>query len=287
MSADSRIIVTDPEKIQPPLTRNLADRLNMLQQVSGSLKCVAISTDNRPCNKNRMRNSMYCSTHRGLGSAFTEEIIRQVMDPELIADKYQLIRGNWVKTPSTNPQLLSRRMKPSLDGPEWEFTSQMKVMEHLLRLLFNAGMRRTAQERQMDIIPEKELIEVFGKLKFTTYSQLYRSTREKIALLGFDVTVRWTKYAPYLRLLLGAHFGFMDPKEAMGRDEVDFLSSNWLTTDSVWSGTMDETRHWNRGNQRPNIPVLNHKFNHRGVATPIYERNGRLKADMDATPTFS
>ena len=287
MEADSRIIVTDPEKIQPPLTRNLADRLNMLQQISGSLKCVAISIDNRPCNKNRMRNSMYCSTHRELGSTFTEEIIRQVMDPELILDKYQLIRGNWVKTPSTNPQLLSRRMKPSLDGVEWEFTSQMKVMEHLLRKLFNAGMRRTAQDRQMDLIPEKELIEEFGKLQFTTYSQVYRATREKIALLGFDVNVRWTKYAPYLRLLLGAHFGFMDPKEAMGRDEVDFLSSNWLATDSVWSGTMDETRYWNKGSQGPNIPVLNHKFNYKGLVTPIVNRNGHMKADMDATPTFS
>ena len=71
---DQRMIVTDPEKIQPPLTRNLADKLNILQQVSGNLKCVAIATDNRPCNKNRARNSMYCTTHQSLGSAFTDEI---------------------------------------------------------------------------------------------------------------------------------------------------------------------------------------------------------------------
>ena len=284
--SDERRVVTEETRVQPPLTRNLADKLNILQEVSGSLKCVAISTDNRPCQKNRARNSMYCATHQNLGSAFTDEIIRQVMDPELIPEKHQLVRGVWVKTPSTNPQLLSRRMKPSLDGPEWEFTAQMRVAEHLLRMLFNAGMRRTPEERIADLIPEQELIAEFGKLKFSTYSQLYRATREKIALLGFDVQVRWTKYAPYVRLILGAHFGFQNPDESMGRDEVEFLSSNWLPTDSKWSGSMDEKRHWNRSGQDPKIPVLNHKYNHGGRTAPIINVNGNMKADMNATPLF-
>ena len=78
----------------------------------------------------------------------------------------------------------------------------------------------------------------------------------------------------------------MDPAQAMGRDEIDFLSSKWLPTDSTWSRAMDEIRHWNRGVQVPYIPVLNHKFNRGGLTTPIIEINGHKKADMNATPTF-
>ena len=272
--------------IQPPLTRNIADRLNVLQQVSNNLKCVAISTDNRPCVKPRAKNSMYCTCHQSLGSAFTDDIIKQIMNPELIQNRYHLIRGVRVKTPSTNPCILSRRMKASLDGPNWEFDCQIKVMEHLLRKLFEAGLRRTHEERSADVIPEAELIREFGKLKYTTYTQVYRSTREKLTLLGLDPSVRWTKYVPFCRLILGAHFGYMEPSAAMGQDEVEFLQRQWIPTHSKWSNSMEETTAWNKSAADIGIPVLNHQYNHGGVQTPVIYNNGVRKADMNATPLF-
>ena len=275
------------EDVQPPLTRNLADRLNILRQVSGSLKCVAITTDNRPCPKVRLGNSMYCNVHHGLGHAFTNEIIKQVMDPDTITGKHELIRGMFVKMPSTTPLTLSRRMKPSLEGPNWEFESQMAVMEHLLRLLFNAGLKRTREDLQADRIPEADLVAAFGKLKHTTYTQVFRSTREKISMLGLDPLTRWTKFTPFFRLLLGAHFGFMSPEEAMGNDEVDFIEKRWYPTRSKWSGSMDQPRAWSQlSDIERKIPVLNHKTNYGGVDTPFRLKDGVRRADMQATPLF-
>ena len=286
-SCSSDISMKSIEAPQPPLTKNLVDRLNMLHEISGKLNCIALTTDNRPCPKLRVANSMYCNCHQSLGSAFGSNITKQIFNPDLIQHKYQIIRGVWVKTPSTNPKVLSRRMKASIEGTNWEFDSQMAVMEHLLRRLFNAGLKRTQQERQQDIIPEKELIKEFGKLKYTTYSQVYRATREKIFLLGLDPNVRWTKYSPYFRLQLGAHFGFLDPEKSMGYEEVEFITNNWFPTNSKWSGSMDEIQDWRRrGESSRKIPALNHKFNHGGLDTPIRLKDGVRTADMNATPLF-
>ena len=273
--------------IQPPMTRNLVDRLNVLHEVSGSLRCVAITTDNRPCPSNRMKNSLYCACHQELGSVFSKDIVKQIMDPDLIEEKYQFFRGVFVKTPSSNPQILSRRMKASLEGPIWEFESQMNVMEHLLRMLFNAGLERTPQDRRDDVIPERKLIEEFGRLKYSTYTQLYRSTREKLTLLGLDINKRWTKFTPFLRLHLGSHFGFMNPTESMGNDEVDFMEKNYIPTHSKWSGVMDEERIWNKNDVIGKmIPVLNHKTNHNGETVPCRLKDGQRRAIMQANPMF-
>ena len=285
-ASDETETVEPPTQIQPPLTKNLGDRLDVLHQISGNLRCVAITTDNRPCPKNRMKNSMYCNCHQSLGSAFTNEIVKQVMNPDLIQHKYQIIRGVWVKTPTLNPHILSRRMKASLEGPIWEFNAQCAVMEQLLRKLFTAYQRRTPEDVRQDLIPDADLIAEFGKLKHSTWSQVFRSTREKLVHLGLDPLQRWTKYVPILRLHLGAQFGFMDPVKANGENEVEYLTRNWFTTNSRWSGSMDEVQKWNRGLSYDRIPVLNHVENTLGRTKPIVCYNEVRKADMNATPMF-
>ena len=142
---------------------------------------------------------------------------------------------------------------------------------------------------QNDLIPEEKLLATFGKLQTTTYSQLFRAFQEKFRLLGLDTDIRWTKHMPFIRLFLGAHHGFMNPKQAMGHDEKDFVDKDYITTGSVWSGLLDEESCWNRGvhgGQKTDIPMLNHKPNSFGYDTVNTETMSGRKADMNASLTF-
>ena len=101
-------------------------------EVGDGLRCIAITEDDRPCPIRRVKGP-YCLQHKSLGSELMTDTIQRLADPEKVDDRYELIKGIFLRMPLKEHKRRIQRLKPRIQGTESEFNMQMIILEDLVR----------------------------------------------------------------------------------------------------------------------------------------------------------
>ena len=118
--------------VEPPLTDNMGDLLNIMTEECQVLRCIALTEDNRPCANARTKGP-YCDKHKSLGSELLPDMIQRLARPELVKGRYELIRGVFMRMPERTNRPTPETHKPRINGANAEFEYQMKQLSNLLR----------------------------------------------------------------------------------------------------------------------------------------------------------